>query len=40
MQAAWFSGPKKSHGPSLVTMALAVDLYVEGRPEEGKKEEK
>ena len=33
----FFAGSLKSHGPSLVTMALAVDLYVEGRPAEGKK---
>jgi hypothetical protein len=30
----------KSYGPGLVTMAQALDVYVEGRPAEAKKDEK
>jgi uncharacterized protein YyaL (SSP411 family) len=36
----FFAGSMKAHGPSLVSMAQALDVYVEGRPVEAKKEEK
>jgi hypothetical protein len=36
----FFAGSMKSSGPSVVTMALALDAYVEGRPAEEKKDEK
>ena len=36
----FFAGSMKNYGPSLVTMAQALDVYVEGRPEEKKDEKK
>ena len=36
----FFAGSLKSYGPSLITMAQALDTYVEGRPPEAKKEDK
>jgi len=37
----FFAGSLKSYGPGLITMAQALDLYLEGRPAEAKtKEEK
>jgi uncharacterized protein len=35
----FFAGSIKAHGPSLVSMAQALDVYVEGRPAEAKKDE-
>jgi len=34
----FFAGTMKAYGPGLVTMAQAVDVYVEGRPPEKKKQ--
>jgi uncharacterized protein len=36
----FFAGAMKAYGPGLVTMAQALDVYVEGRPAEAKKVEK
>ncbi len=36
----FFAGTLKSYGPGLITMAQALDVYVEGRQAEAKKEEK
>jgi uncharacterized protein YyaL (SSP411 family) len=36
----FFAGTLKSYGPGLITMAQALDIYVEGRPAEAKKEDK
>ncbi len=36
----FFAGSMKNYGPSLITMAQALDVYVEGRPEEKKDEKK
>jgi uncharacterized protein len=36
----FFAGSMKAYGPGLVSMAAALDVYVEGRPAEGKKEGK
>ena len=36
----FFSGALKSYGPGLVTMAQALDVYVEGRPPEANQDEK
>jgi uncharacterized protein YyaL (SSP411 family) len=36
----FFAGTLKSYGPGLITMAQALDVYVESRPAEEKKDEK
>ncbi len=36
----FFAGSMRAYGPGLVSMAAALDVYVEGRPAEGKKDEK
>jgi hypothetical protein len=36
----FFAGSMKAYGPGLVAMAQALDVYVEGRPTEAKKDEK
>jgi hypothetical protein len=36
----FFAGSMKAYGPGLVTMAQALDIYVEGRPAQAKKDGK